>query len=165
MNIDKTTVAHEVGHAVVAYNLDIPFTRISVLPNEDSEGRIRVEYTELLEPDPEDLRQSILHRAAVHHAGWISEMLYGGSSASCLHGASTDLEKVYEDLKHLPESDWANIQVEAQALATNILLEESAFYHHLKEALLQERVLDADGIEAVVGSFLVKIGVFERDAA
>lgn len=77
----KLTAYHEAGHAVVAYVLHKRFASTSIIPKEDSEGRISLGKAKHIEPDWDTSRRCVAElekRAMVLCGGVIAERLLTG---------------------------------------------------------------------------------------
>lgn len=90
----RETAAHEAGHAVAAWSLDIKFTEVSIVPNDDTNGRvIRTGGGHVLPdgitPHTKKVRE---HHIIMLLAGGVAARRYSRKSWSDL-GADSDLLK------------------------------------------------------------------------
>jgi ATP-dependent Zn protease len=89
----RQTAAHEAGHAVAAWSLGIKFIEISIVPNDDSEGRVT--YTAggwIIRDDIPYTRKAREHLLITLLAGGVADRRYGGRQWSDL-GVNGDLQR------------------------------------------------------------------------
>jgi hypothetical protein len=102
----KLTAYHEAGHAVIAYILRKRFASISIIPNEDSEGRVSIGKAKHIEPDWDTSRRCVTElekHAMVLCGGVVAERLLTGHKH--WRGSENDITKASEYLAFLCGND------------------------------------------------------------
>jgi ATP-dependent Zn protease len=97
----RLTAYHEGGHAVVAYILHRRFGSISIVPEEDVEGRITLGKAKYIEPDWDTSRRCVIElekRAMVLCAGVVAERLFTGRRH--WKGSENDITKAVDYLAY-----------------------------------------------------------------
>ena len=164
----ESVAYHEASHAVCSFILHLPFIRISILPQDDSDGRVSY---------PEDLPQKLLavefdlnkrniHRAEAHiitsYAGVIGEAKFLGAEphdisysdqdliidlALCLGSGPEDTKRIIDESKaratellNIPEN-WAAVEALSAALLFRKQISGRTARKIIKEAIQEAQAI------------------------
>ena len=167
---DRAVAIHEAGHAIVAHELGLPVTEISILAMGDAAGWVNAELRDRLLT-----RDDVERIVSMTLAGRAADMILGGGANA---GASSDIESantllrtamldlgLYGSLATSGNTDLRNWQDEGISLWTAINTELGRLYDQaaeivdhrrgdifkLVEVLLVERVVTGDRLAEIVG--------------
>jgi ATP-dependent Zn protease len=162
----RSTAYHESGHAVVKIVLDLTFKKVSIIPEEDSSGRIIAPTVGGYECHSKRDRRVIARRIILaNYAGLHAERLID-PNAPDLHGCQDELDAFQTSvdvcvfprhMDHVGDVAHSNYLDRLRSEAGRLVNRQRRAITELAEELLKEKELDWAATKAIVGPFLTRV--------